>query len=399
MSRIGFQDFLKLQPRRDAETDAASAVLPKLDFLPNRMAAELHPPRQFVNVASAEPLTRDMTLYTLVPDAERGCELLAPFIPGQYVSVRFEIGATRCARPYSLCGPASRESYRIAVKTVPDGLCSVFARDHWTAGTKLEISAPEGTFVYQPLRDEKHILAIAGGSGITPFLAMAEEIANGSSDRSMTILYGCRSAGDRAFGERLDELSRTSAGRLETVYVYSEEPEPGQRSGFMDESLIREFLTDRSSVFVSGPRKMTELVCGILQNIGLDRKHVRIEVPGEAGRLDAYPGAPKTVPERVVLTVRMRGEVFTVEADPKTTILRSLESAGLVVPSGCRSGICGLCRSSLRRGQVFVPAGSDHLREADVLFNQIHPCETFPLTDLELDVTAYGREKEESDND
>ena len=398
MSRIGFQNFLKLQPLREAKTAEASEKMPEMDFFPNRLAALRHPSRQFVTVSRVEALTGNMNLYTLIPDADKGQTQLAPFEPGQYISVRFEIGEIRCSRPYSLCGSPSGNVYQIAIKAIPDGLCSVYARDHWTVGTRLEISAPEGTFVFQPLRDEKHILAIAGGSGITPFVSMAMDIAGRNDGRTMTVLYGCRTPRDRAFGDVLDALCSGSGGRLRTVYVFSEESRPGQRSGFIDESVIRESLQEHSSVFVSGPRKMIESVRGALQKIGLERKYIRMEVPGEAGRLETYPDAPGEVPEKVTLTVRMQGKVYTVRADPQATILRSLENAGIAVVSGCRSGVCGFCRSSLRSGNVFAPNQKEHEREADILYNQIHLCETYPLTDLELDVTGYPSGKEGKQN-
>jgi ferredoxin len=69
-----------------------------------------------------------------------------------------------------------------------------------------------------------------------------------------------------------------------------------------------------------------------------------------------------------------------------------MERAGIKAPSRCRSGECGWCRSRLLSGQVFIPEKTDGRRAADVQFGYIHPCSSFPASDVVLDVPARGME-------
>lgn len=76
----------------------------------------------------------------------------------------------------------------------------------------------------------------------------------------------------------------------------------------------------------------------------------------------------------------------TVEGSSDDTILQILEQNGIAVPSRCRSGECGFCHSYLKSGRVYAPKAPEHWRKADLKFGFIHPCCTFPLTDLEPEV-------------
>ena len=69
-------------------------------------------------------------------------------------------------------------------------------------------------------------------------------------------------------------------------------------------------------------------------------------------------------------------------------MLIALERAGLAPPAQCRSGICGYCRSRILGGSVYVLPGSDGRREADRRLGYMHPCSSYPLTDLEIRLPA-----------
>jgi ferredoxin len=66
--------------------------------------------------------------------------------------------------------------------------------------------------------------------------------------------------------------------------------------------------------------------------------------------------------------------------------MQIIEQNGLSAPARCRSGECGFCHSHLISGKVYVPKHLEYRREADYKFGCIHPCCSFPLTDLEINV-------------
>ncbi|MBR4411168.1 MAG: 2Fe-2S iron-sulfur cluster binding domain-containing protein, partial [Firmicutes bacterium] len=65
----------------------------------------------------------------------------------------------------------------------------------------------------------------------------------------------------------------------------------------------------------------------------------------------------------------------------------SLEAAGIAAPAHCRSGECGWCHSRLVSGDVYTPKSVDGRREADYIYGYIHPCCSFPLSNLVIEVS------------
>ena len=96
-------------------------------------------------------------------------------------------------------------------------------------------------------------------------------------------------------------------------------------------------------------------------------------------------GVRDVKPQEFTITVHIRDGVFKVKADSRETILTAMERAGLDVPSKCRAGGCGYCHSRLISGK-FTIAGADKRRLADSKFGFIHPCCSYPDSDMELDV-------------
>ena len=68
-------------------------------------------------------------------------------------------------------------------------------------------SDPQGFFYYEDLRDAKHVVGLAGGSGITPFLSMAYALRDGAEDFELTLLYGSRDEESILFKKELDEVA------------------------------------------------------------------------------------------------------------------------------------------------------------------------------------------------
>ena len=64
-------------------------------------------------------------------------------------------------------------------------------------------------------------------------------------------------------------------------------------------------------------------------------------------------------------------------------LLCTLERHGLLIPARCRSGECAACRTRLVSGEVYeLPTA--HVRESDRAYGYIHPCASYPISDLEL---------------
>lgn len=391
VSLIGALDMLKFKNladnRRKAIEAAPAKPLPKT-IGTNEKAMFMHPRRQLVRVK--EKINNGPDAVTVVLENVSG-GALAPFRAGQYISVSVSAGETRTTRSYSLCGSpdwAWQGIYHITVKRVEDdGFVSQFIQDDWKIGQEIAISAPQGHLYYEPIRDEKKVLALAGGSGITPFMGMAYAIRDGYEDFDLTILYGSRKEEDILYRKELDAVA-AACDKVHIVHVLSDETKPGFEQGFITAELIRKYASDEAySVFMCGPQAMYTFLDKETAKLGLDHKHVRRELFGMIKDPWNQPDYPAQIRgKEFKVKVILFDQEYNITASSDEPLLTAFDRAGIKAPSRCRSGECGWCRSRLLSGQVYVPAITDGRRGADKDFGYIHPCSTFATSDLVVEL-------------
>ena len=174
------------------------------------------------------------------------------------------------------------------------------------------------------------------------------------------------------------------------MYVLSEEKKEGYEHGFITADLIKRVAPAESySVFLCGPQAMYHFLDEELMKLNLERKWIRHELQGELHnpkKLADYPGGTE-IPETVSIQVTVNDVTKTILARTEDTILQSLEKNGIAAPAHCRSGECGWCHSLLLSGKVYCPKQTEHRREADRKFGYIHPCCTFPISDIAIKVS------------
>lgn len=391
---LGVGPFLGQVKLREQKIAEASAELPTSVYNANILAKKLHPNVQYAVVAAIAD-HGDAKSYTLAPDTDKGVEGLAYFRAGQYVSIALDIGEAKLNKPYTIRScpkDALNGSYTITVKRTAKGFASDYILDNWQVGTKVKLSAPLGEFYYQEMRDAKNVIALAGGSGITPFYSMAAAIADGTEDFNLTILYGSRTKDAILLGAELDAIAAASAGKVKIVHVLSDEAAEGCEKGFITAELIQKYAPAADySVYLCGPKAMYKFMDAELPKLGLKGRRIRKELPGEYGDPTADEKYPKDAAGKTYqITVLIRGESQSVSCRADQTLLDALEKAGIRAPSHCRSGECGWCHSRLVSGDVYIPEDTDGRRMADKKFGWIHPCCSYPLSDVTLDVPVIG---------
>ena len=390
--KLNPMDFTKMNPTRQAKIEAAPAnKLPELsDYVPNQIAKALHPEVQHLKVVKIEDEAANCKRYYLAPNADKGTTALAWFSAGQYLSISLEIGQAKLTRPYSIAS-SPREAlegiYMLTIQRVPGGLASQYIHDNWAVGTEVTASAPLGNFTYEPLRDAKTVVAVVGGSSITPFRAFAKAIADGDEDAELVLIYGSRTLEDTMFHSELKALEK-SCGKFRLVNVFSDEQREGYEHGFITADIIRKYAPEGEySLFVCGPQVMRKFVDKEIETLGLRRKFIRNELFGEYFGPAKEADYPQNVASEFTVTVRIAGKEYTVTAPADQSLLRTLEANGIAAPSHCRSGECGWCHSRLVSGQIYTPKSVDGRREADLLYGYIHPCCSFPISDLVVEVS------------
>lgn len=384
-------DFLNtamMIPKRLIDVKKASdtpAMNPE-KFNVNKVAAALHPKFQKLKIRKIDVISPDVKSYYFTWS---GSQPLAYFRAGQYLTFQLEIDGSIVTRAYSIASaPASslKGEYQITVKRVSDGFVSNYILDNWKVGDYVDSFAPEGVFTYEPIRDAQTVMGLAGGSGITPFLSMARAIDDGTEDFKLTLLYGARNKDEILFKDELDAIAERN-DNFNVIYVLSDAKTKTKyyEKGFIGAELIKKYAPEdgKYSIFVCGPEGMYNFLRKEIPSLGLEDKYVRFEMFGVSKSTVKLDGIKKGAYK---MTVINRGEKAEFTCNGEETVLCALERAAVKVPVRCRSGECGFCRSKLVSGTVFMPENLDKRREADAKYGYIHPCCSYPTSDIVIKI-------------
>lgn len=377
---FGFLDmirFTKLVPNRRAALAAGSADPLPTEYRTNQLAHRLHPGVMEVELTAIRPLAPGMKEFSF----RRTDENAFPFFrAGQYVSLQAKIGQSLVSRPYSISSsPRQALANELTLGIADAGFFSGWLGREAKPGDRFRMTEPSGEFHYETLRDQKQIVCIAGGTGITPFLSMARSMAEGDEPYRMLLFYGARDEAHLAYRDELEALKQKG---LTVVYVLSDEEKPGFAHGFITARLLEQYADIRQvSFFLCGPQAMYRFVAEQLAPYALPVKAVRRDAT-------CCPDRQLDAPRTFRLTVHIRDQVFTMDAAEHETLLTAMERAGVPAPNKCRAGGCGYCHSKWQNGEFIVAEGRDGRREADRKFGFIHPCVTYPASDMEIEVPA-----------
>jgi ring-1,2-phenylacetyl-CoA epoxidase subunit PaaE len=313
------------------------------------------------------------------------------FQPGQYLTLRHAGGGEDLRRSYSICAAAG-EGLRVGVRRVPGGVFSNWLHQTLKAGDTIEVMEPQGRFgaaAARPPAAPRHLLCIAGGSGITPVLSIVKTVLAGEPGSRVTLLYGNRSAASTMFKEELEDLKNRHLTRLALHPVFSrEQVDSPLNSGRLDRDKIASFLPligieTVDQAFVCGPHALNDEVEAALLAAGLAPERIHVErfgVPPSAA--DAALHAPQEGDATTArITVVRDGLTREVGFQPgDESILAAASRAGMDVPFSCKSGVCATCRAKLLQGQVRMDRNFA-LEKADLEAGFILTCQAHPLTD------------------
>ena len=389
---IGPLDMLKFKNMSKVREDyiqAAPANEITANYPINKKAKLLHPDYQKLVISEIIDHPEAASKTYIFKAADGGP--LAYFRAGQYISLKMKIGQSFISRPYSICSApkdALEGMLAITVQSKTDGFAADYLLANAKIGDEFTASGPQGNFYYEDLRDAPNVIALAGGSGITPFLSMAKAIADGTEDFNLTIIFGNRTEDSILFKDELGELA-ASCDKIKILHVLSDEDSEYYEHGFITADLIKKLAPEEYSVFVCGPRAMYRFLESELPKLELPEKYIRREIMGVAKDISEIPGYPKDAAGKCfTLTIRQGPNEYTIPASNEESILVAIERAGIVAPSRCRAGECGWCRSKVISGDYFAPEENESRRYSDRVTDNIHPCVTFPVGDMVIEVPA-----------
>ena len=390
LKKYGLKDIMYFTNKPKEREDRIQDTVPSrsgANFKVNEKAAERHPDEQLFVIEAIKDHGKGVKTYTL--KKKDGTDP-AFFRAGQYVVIRQEVDGKLIARPVSISsGPAETLDgiLEVTVKEVENGFLSKYIIKNWKVGDEVKTSGPQGLFYYEGLRDQKHVIACSGGSGITPVLSMAKAIASGDEDFRLTILYGSRTKKDILFADEFKAVT-DATDKVKLVNVLSDSKAKDCEKGFITAELIKKYAGDEEfSLFASGPQAMYEFLDKEVEKLGLDLRHYRKEIFGSIKEPWTLPGYPAEAKDKVfTLKVKMCNKDYEIPCNANENMLVALERAGIAGPNRCRGGVCGWCRSRLVSGEVFIPELTDGRRGADRKYGYIHPCATFALSDAEIEI-------------
>ena len=331
-----------------------------------------------LTLARIESQTLDArTLRFLLPQGHH-----LPTRPGQFLTFEWMIDGKAVKRPYSICSSPAQTGYiEITPKRVENGYVSKFLNDRAEVGLIVKARGPYGAFYFDESKHERIVL-IAGGSGITPMIAMLRYIDDLCIQVNATLIYCVRSQEDVFFNKDLTALKdRLNKFRYVVVLSQPSFDWTGWRGHLRREILDREVEEPlESTFFLCGPPRFMELSRALLKDIGVEPSRILQESFG--GAVSEEPRSSAATVGSLKIMFSRSGVSYSVS--PDETLLESAEENGLLIPSGCRQGVCGTCATRLLSGQVQMEAEealNDELRSEGFIL----PCVSRPLSDITLD--------------
>lgn len=315
---------------------AVTTPLVPADYLdlvaPLRRGAELRG-----RVVEVVPETRDAATLLIRPGAD-----WAGHVPGQYVRVGVDVEGVRQWRAYSLThGPRADGLISITVKAVPGGTVSPHLVHHTRPGTLLHLEQAAGEFVLH--EDHRRVLFVTAGSGVTPVVGMLrnlfpvtdEGILRHGRGLDVVVLHVAPSRPDSIFQRDLEALDAAGAIRLVSRY--------DDQHGILDLADLATLVPDLAerTTYACGPGGLLDALAAHHESAGLPLYTEQFR-PVLVTASDGAAGG----------TVVFAGSGVTVEADGATPLLTAGEDAGVLMPSGCRMGVCFGCVVPLREGAV-----------------------------------------------
>jgi uncharacterized protein len=298
---------------------------------------------------------------------------LAPYRAGQFLTFQFELpdaqgelrSVTRC---YSLSDRDDPQAYRITVKRIPSprdrpdlppGLVSNHFHDRVIPGAIVQVRAPAGVFVMADATNMPVVL-IAGGIGITPLFAMARAVLAELTDRAIHLFYGVRNSRELVFERDLLEMEQQHPNFHVTIVQscplpFEAQADRNHEVGFIDVALLRCILPHgQHQFYVCGPPPMMASLVPALRAWGVSADAVHYEAFGPASieSAEQVVAVPLTTPIDVRFAISARTLSWTGE---DANLLDFAERHGIAVESGCRSGSCGSCETSVTSGDVLYP--------------------------------------------
>jgi len=361
----------------------------------------MKPYRKYKVIRKVEENSVVVSLY-LAPIDDRPLTL---FMPGQHLMFKLHIPGQPVPvfRYYSFSDIYSPEYYRVSIKresaplnnpTLANGLASSYLYDCVKEGDILEAKGPSGDFYLNP-GDNKPVVLIAGGIGITPLLSMVKSIAKINPDKMVYFFYGVNGSGEHSFQTEIQEL-RKGCDNL-TITTFYNKISLGEvqglhydHEGYINIKTILQITQDiHLDYYICGPGVMMNYVTGELEALGVRKDNIHTESFNNRSCQNLQEETLESLTNEESLK---NDTVFSIEFlrsgkkiqwdDRYRSILEFAEGNDIEISSGCLFGDCGTCLTEVREGNVHYL----HKTLASIDKGKCLPCSCIPTSNVVLNV-------------
>jgi ring-1,2-phenylacetyl-CoA epoxidase subunit PaaE len=313
------------------------------------------------------------------------------FKAGQHLTLRAMLNGEEVRRNYSLCTAPDENDWLVTVKRIGGGLFSNWVGDQLKPGDTVDVMPPHGSFTTEfDAANRRHLVGIAGGSGITPVMSLIKTLLREEPESRFTLLYGNRDSSSVIFLEALAALKDKNLGRFEIYHFLDQEEQDIELfNGMLDRARVGEAIAhlvpdaaDVDGWFICGPGPMMDAAEGVLLDRNIPRERIHIE------RFTADRPPESVSREIAQLQTQAEGVSVAVTLDGRTrrvpftagNILDSARAAGLPAPFACKAGVCATCRAKVTKGKVEMAARYG-LTDEEVAAGYVLTCQSVPVGD------------------
>jgi ring-1,2-phenylacetyl-CoA epoxidase subunit PaaE len=343
-----------------------------------------------IQVSNIEQSTSDCRIITLNVPQELHDDFA--YKQGQYLTLKAYINGEEVRRSYSLCSSPIDEHWQIGVKKIPNGKFSTYANDILKVGDTIDVMAPQGNFYIDVSPStEKHYVAFAAGSGITPIHSIIATHLEAESNSTFTLFYINQSTQSIILKEAIEALKNQYLGRFRVFHFLTREKRTAELfNGRIDSDKLEVLFsticsTERiNDYFLCGPEAMIHLVKDYLVDNGVNESNVHFELFGT--NTDMTKERQETIAQEFAgktcdLTVKEGGKSFSIAVPQgESNVLDIALAQHADLPFACKGGVCATCKCKLEEGEVEMLV-SYGLEQDEIDNGYILSCQAVPLSE------------------
>ena len=328
--------------------------------------------------------TEDCVSILLSAEGEQAFQ----FKPGQFVTLGVKIEEKTEYRAYSISSIAGEAFLQLTIKRVVDGKVSNYIVDNLSVGDDVECLAPTGEFncIDHPpieIEQQKKVLLISAGCGITPVYAMANAWLRESATVDIAFLHVAKSTQQTIYFDKLVALAKQHS-QFNLKLLLKDAKSSGYPQGRLSAEWLETLVPDlkQRTVYLCGPSQFMLDTADYLKQLDFDMNQFYQESFTPAVEPEKVEQSD-TEGESVSIEVPSFGK--TLQANKGALLADALEQGGVPLIVACRSGICGSCKCKLTIGQVETSSSSP-LTEEEIAQGYVLACSSTLTSDVSVEL-------------